>query len=570
MNAPAQSLDAARTDAGRLVAVLADDPAQADVWLLLGDGFVAAGQGAQAETAWRRALVVDPGRADAWTRLIPFLQNQGRLTATLEACLALDALQPDRLEALILASDCARSLCRFDALATVTARLEAKLAQAAALADWRPLSSLLYRHLFMPLSDDVWTRLARRVDQALNAQAAAEGGPFPRPSSIRPLTPGRRLRIGFASANFGDHPIGHVALSLFAALDRGRFEVLGFSRHDRRGEPGPYAARLEAGFDRLHQIGHLSPAEMARFIRDLGVDILVEIDGHMDKRGLETLAFRPAPVAAYWLGHAGGLGLSTVDWLIADAVTIPPGEEGAYAERVIRLPDVYHCADRHPIAASAGSRADWGLPADGFVFCAFNNIEKITAPVLALWMEILRRTPGSVLWLSTAARAVDRVANLRRLAQAHGVDPARLVCAERVTDKAMHLARHRLADLFLDTAVINASTTALDALWAGLPVLTTPGERFSGRIAAAMLTGLRLPELIRADAADFVNEAVRLAHDPAALAGLKARLAQALTTAPLFDVHRFARHLETALTTMWRVQVEGEPSPSAAVYTGGP
>lgn len=562
MNAAAQSLDAARTDAGRLVAILAADPAQSDALLLLGDGFAAAGRGAQAETAWRRALAVDPGRADAWTRLIPFLQNQGRLTAALEACLALDALQPDRLEALILASDCARSLCRFDALETVTARLEAKLAREAALADWRPLSSLLYRHLFMPLADDVWTRLARRVDQALNAQAAAEGGPFAH-LVLRPPAPGRRLRVGFASANFGDHPIGHVALSLFAALDRGRFEVLGFSRHDRRGEPGPYAARLEAGFDRLHQIGHLSPAGMARFIRSLGVDILVEIDGHMDKRGLETLAFRPAPVAAYWLGHAGGLGLSTVDWLIADAVVVPPGEEGRYAERVIRLPDVYHCADRHPIAADAGARADWGLPADGFVFCAFNNIEKITAPVFALWMEILRRTPGSVLWLSTSARAADRVANLRRLAQTHEVDPARLVCAERVADKAVHLARHRLADLFLDTAVINASTTALDALWAGLPVLTTPGERFSGRIAAAMLTGLRMPELIRADAADFVDEAVRLAGDPAALAALKARLADALATAPLFDVHRFARRLETALLTMWRTQTE-IASPSSA------
>lgn len=554
MTAPVRNLDARR-----IVAALADDPALADAWLLLGDGFAAAGRGAQAESAWRRALAVAPGRADGWTRLIPFLQSQGRLTAAMEACLALDALQPDRLEALILASDCARSLCQFDALEMVTARLEAKLAQEAALADWRPLSSLLYRHLFMPLSDDLWTRLARRVDQALNAQAAAAGGPFVHAAPLSPPGPERRLRVGFASANFGDHPIGHVALSLFAALDRGRFEVLGFSRHDRRGEPGPYAVRLEAGFDRLRQIAHLSPAEMARLIRGLGVDILVEIDGHMDKRGLETLAFRPAPVAAYWLGHAGGLGLSTVDWLIADAVTIPPGEEGTYAERVIRLPDVYHCADRHPIAADAGTRADWGLPADGFVFCAFNNVEKITAPVIALWMEILRRTPGSVLWLSTSARAVDRVANLRRLAQAHGVDPARLVCAERVADKAVHLARHRLADLFLDTAVINASTTALDALWAGLPVLTTPGERFSGRIAAAMLTGLRLPELIRADAADFVDEAVRLARDPAALAGLKAKLAAALTTAPLFDVHRFARHFEAALLAMRRARIEAAP-----------
>lgn len=533
-------------------------PGDADDWFARGAALQDAGDVAGAETAWRNALELNPRHGDALARLIGLYQGQGRLGEALDACLSLDALWPTRLEALLLASDIARSTLRFDRLATVLERLEERLERPEALEDWRPLSSLLYRHLFMPLSDERWRALAARVDGALTAQAKARGGPFPHrppPPSI-PAVP-RRLRIGYASANFGDHPIGHVTLSLFAAHDRGRFEVHGFSRHDRSREDVVYGARHPVGFDHFHQIGGMEPGRMAEAIHRMGIDILVEIDGHMDKRGLETLAFRPAPLQVYWLGHAGGLGMSFVDYLIADRVVIPPGEEAAHDERVVRLPDVYHCADRHPIAASAGTRRDWGLPEHGFVFCAFNNVEKITAPVFATWMDILRRVDGSVLWLSTSARARERMDNLHRMAAAHGVDPDRLIPAERVADKATHLARHRLADLFLDTAVINASTTALDALWAGLPVLTVPGERFSGRIAATMLEAVDMPDLVCGSVEEYAARAVALAADPEALAALKARLERSRMRAPLFDTRRFVRHLERGFIGMWARHVAG-------------
>lgn len=550
-----QTGDAARA-AGLLAAAAQEAPGEADVWFNLALALEGQGRAEAAERALRHALAAQPAHAGALARLAGRLSATGRQDEAMEAYLRLAVAQPGELGALILASDIARSVLRFERLPDIVSRLARRLDPPEAIDDWRPLSSLLYRDLFMPLPDGLWMRLARRIDALLGDQVRRQGGPLP--AAPRPAAAGRRLRIGYVSGNFGDHPIGHVTLSLFAAHDRGRFEVHGFSRRDRTAEPSGYGARHALGFDHLHQVGGLDPKGVAERIHALGIDILVEIDGHMDKSGLETLAFRPAPVQVFWLGHAGGLGCGGADYLIADAVVVPPGEEPRHRERVVRLPEAYHCADRHPIDAGAGTRADWGLPEDGVVYCAFNNVEKITGEVFRSWMRILAAVEGSVLWLTTSASATARMAHLRRHSAACGVDPRRLVCAERVAGKGLHLARHRLADLFLDTLVINASTTALDALWAGLPVLTVAGERFSGRIAETMLRAVGLPDLVCPTLAAFEERAVALGHDAAARAALKARLAANRTTHPLFDVHRFARHLEAAFARMWARHEAGE------------
>lgn len=528
-----------------------------EVWLDLAQALDAAGAPLERQVvACRGALVTAPAHPGALARLGGLMERLGRPRDALAGYRRLAVVEPERLDALILASDLARSLQQFETVEEITGWLVRRLGRDVAV-DWRPLSSLLYRDLFMPLPSTLLDRLARQVDQGLASEAVA-APPLP-PAVPRAWGHGRRLRIGYASANFGDHPIGQVMQSLVEAHDRGRFEIHGFSRRNRLDEPASYARRLAAGFDHFHSVEGLTPDALAARVRTLGIDILVEIDGHMDKRGLEVLARRPAPLQVFWLGHAGGLGLSSVDYLVADRVVLPPGEEGRYREQVVRLPEVYHCADRHPIAADAGRRSDWGLPEEAVVFCGFNNVEKITAPVFAAWMRLLRRVKGSVLWLSTSERARDRVTHLRRLAAGFGVAPQQLICAERVTDKSLHLARQRHADLFLDTLVINASTTALDALWAGLPVLTVAGGRFPSRIAATMLAAIGLDDLVCPTLAAYEERAAALAADAESRAALAARLTANRLDHPLFDVHRFARHLEAAYAGMWARHAAGVP-----------
>jgi predicted O-linked N-acetylglucosamine transferase (SPINDLY family) len=408
-----------------------------------------------------------------------------------------------------------------------------------AIDDVQILKFFAYRRVFTPALDRFAGRLERRIAALL--------------LPVRPAWPARRrsdgqMTIGYLSSGFGDHPIGHVARDLFAAHDRSGFRVLGFSGRDRSAEAAPFAAAIRAGFDAFHEIGELPPAAAAARIAAEGVEILISLDQHMDWRGAtsatEILALRPAPVQVAWLGVAAGTGQPCVDYLLADAVTVPEGEEGLYAEAVLRLPGCYHCASPHAIAGAVPSRAECGLPETGIVFAGFNNIEKIERSAFEAWMAILRNVPESVLWLTNQRRFRSTEANLRREAAAHGVAGDRLVFAHRLPDKAAHLARHALADLLLDSFTINASTTALDALWAGLPVLTKRGDRFPARLSETFLRSLGLGELVAPDRDAFVRLAVALAEDAPRRAGLKARLRMAVATGTLFDIAGFARKLE--------------------------
>jgi predicted O-linked N-acetylglucosamine transferase (SPINDLY family) len=280
------------------------------------------------------------------------------------------------------------------------------------------------------------------------------------------------------------------------------------------------------------------------------------------------MALRPAPVQVFWLGHAGGLAVDACDYLIADRVTVPPGEEGRYRQRIVRLPDIYHVASPHPIAPNVPTRAQCGLPERGFVFCAFNNPEKIDETAVAAWMAILGDVPGSVLWLSDPGNFASRHANLRAAAAGHGIDPARLVFAGWTPDKDTHLARHAHAGLLLDSFTLNASTTALDALWAGCPVLTLRGNDFASRIAETMLRAVGLDEMVCAGMAEYRARAVALARDPGALTAVRAKLAANRATEPLFDVNRFARHLGAAFVRMWERHRAGEAARGFEVTTG--
>ena len=370
-----------------------------------------------------------------------------------------------------------------------------------------------------------------------------------------------RIRVAYLSADFHDHATAYLMAGLFEAHDKMRFETTAFSFGPD--SQGAMRARLEKAFDRFIDIRGLSDRDAALLLRELEIDIAVDLKGSTRDARPGILAFRPAPVQLNYLGYPGTMGASTIDYILADRFVIPADAHSHYSEKVVTLPDSYQCNDaKRRISDETPTRQAAGLPGTGFVFCCFNNNFKITPAVFDIWMRLLTLVAGSVLWLIEDNDAAMR--NLRQEAESRGVAAERLVFAPRVA-LADHLARHRLADLFLDTLPCNAHTTASDALWAGLPLVTCLGSSFAGRVAASLLNAVGLPELITRTLDEYEALALALAADPARLAGLKTKLAANRLTAPLFDTERFCRHLESAYETMAQRARRGEPPASFAV-----
>ncbi|MBY0510423.1 MAG: hypothetical protein K2P94_09740, partial [Rhodospirillaceae bacterium] len=355
-----------------------------------------------------------------------------------------------------------------------------------------------------------------------------------------------KIRIGYYSADFYAHATSYLMAGLFELHDRTAFEITAFSFGPDTQDAMQH--RVTAAFDRFIDVRATSDAGVAALSRELRIDIAVDLKGYTQGDRMNIFAERAAPVQANFLGYPGTVGAPWMDYIIADAVVLPEAHRAHYAEKVVTLPGSYQVNDgRRVISARVFTRAELGLPEDGFIFCCFNHSAKILPDVFDIWMRILRSVPGSVLWLlKDYAPAAD---NLRKEAEKRGVDGARLVFAPRLP-LADHLARLRAADLFLDTLPYNAHTTCSDALWAGVPVLTRKGAAFAGRVAASLLTAVGLPELIVATAAEYERLAVTLAADSNRLAQLRRKLAANRATAPLFDTPRFARHLEEAYARM--------------------
>jgi predicted O-linked N-acetylglucosamine transferase (SPINDLY family) len=314
--------------------------------------------------------------------------------------------------------------------------------------------------------------------------------------------------------------------------------------------------RLEAAFDRFIDARMMDDRAVAERMRDDGIDIAVDLKGYTANNRAGIFAYRGAPVQVAYLGFPATMGAPFIDYVIADRHVIPPQLESTYSEKVVRLPHCYQVNDRQRrIAEPAPTRAEAGLPDRGFVFCSFNNSYKIRPDMFDVWMRLLHALEGSVLWLLEDNSGA--VTNLRRAAEARGIPASRLIFAPRVPlDR--HLARHRLADLFLDTFPVNAHTTASDALWAGLPLVTLRGQTFVSRVAASLLTTIGLPELVTDTLADYEALALELARAPRTLAGLKDRLERDRLTTPLFDTDRFRRDIESAYATMYERCLRGE------------
>jgi predicted O-linked N-acetylglucosamine transferase (SPINDLY family) len=365
-----------------------------------------------------------------------------------------------------------------------------------------------------------------------------------------------RIRVAYLSADFHDHATAHLAAGLFEHHDRARFETfaVSFGPDDR----SAMRQRLERAFGRFIDVRGKTDQAIAELVRRHEIDIAVDLKGVTLGARPGVLARRPAPLQVNYLGYPGTMGAPYIDYLIADAFVVPPDGEGAYSEKVVRLPDCYQINDAtRPVAQAPPSRAQAGLPPDAFVFCCFNNNYKITPDLFDVWMRLLRAVEGSVLWLLEGNAHAP--GNLRREAQARGVAADRLVFAPRLADLDAHLARHRLADLFLDTHYCNAHTTASDALWAGLPLLTCAGATFASRVAGSLLHAVGLPELVTHSLADYEALALTLARDEILLADVRDRLARNRLTVPLFDTARTTRAIEQAFTAMWERHKGNEP-----------
>jgi protein O-GlcNAc transferase len=369
-----------------------------------------------------------------------------------------------------------------------------------------------------------------------------------------------RIRIAYVSEDFRRHPTSYLMMDLWEQHDRQRFEIIAISL--RRAEDSDVGRRAKAAFDRFVDASALQDAAIAQLMRELEVDVAVDLMGYTGGVLHPIFARRPAPVQVNYLGYPGTLGSSDADYLIADEFLIPKAERVRYSEQIVYLPGTYQPNDRGRGTSPVPFRADCALPRNAFVWCCFNNAYKFNPPLFDIWCRLLAAVNDSVLWLVAGAKESEK--NLRVEAAARHIDPARLIFAPNVSNSD-HVARIALADLCLDTGPVNGATTTSDALWAGVPVVTCAGRSFVSRMAGSLLNGVGLPELITTSWQEYEGLALALARNPDRLAALRARLRESRSTSRLFDTSRVCRHLESAYLTMWQRAQQGQPPCSFAV-----
>lgn len=595
---------------GRALALRPDYP---DALNNHGNALLTQGQAEQAEGQFLRALAIQPDHVQALNNLGNALVEQGRHAEAVTAYSRALAVRPDDGDALANLGAAQTALGRAnEALATLNRAVEVapRLALAhfnmgnlmvdrnqheVAVAAYRQVLALQPDHVaaeakmrsqMQHLCD--WTEPGAAARLGVETGAitpfgllAVEDDParqlirarkwaaekFRIVSSYQPARPATRparLRLGYFGADFHDHATMYLMSGLLREHDRSAFEVIIYSYGQTR--TGEMRERAQTSVDAFHDVAGWPDRQIVELAHQHALDIAVDLKGYtLDSRS-GLFQHRLAPVQVNWLGYPGTMGADFIDYMLADPVVIPADERPHVSEHVIRLPHSYQPNDdRRPIAGTGGTRADHDLPDGAFVFCCFNNTWKLGPAEFSIWMRLLDAVPGSVLWLF---RSNDRAeVNLRAEAERRGVDAARLVFAPNLPH-ADHLARLRHADLFLDTFAYNAHTTASDALWAGVPLVTRQGRSFAARVASSLLTAVDLPDLITQDEAGYEALALALARDPARLAELRNRLAANRTTAPLFDSRRFARAFESGLRQAWERWFDGLPPDDIDVTVG--
>ena len=508
--------------------------------------FQALGQYAEALQYADNAIAVDQGYANAFFirgDALAKLDRQDEAAQSYERGLAID---PDHRYAFGTSVGAYLAACNWERVEALLPIIEEKIAAAKdVIAPFTLLS--------LPISPATQLVCARHFVRHQWSRVAPIG----------PLTRRRadKIKVAYLSADFRRHPVGHGIVGILEQHDRSRFEVHGISHAMDDGSA--IRARIMAAFDHVHDVRERSDRDTAALLHQLAIDIVVDLGGHTEGSRPGILAHRPAPIQVNYFGYPGSTGADFIDYVMADRIVLPFDQQPYFSEKIVHLPDSYQANDsKRQTAEPAPTRADIGLPDDAFVFTCFNNAYKLSRPVIEVWTRLLKACPNSMLWLYYINDSAQ--ANLQQELISHGVDPSRVTLAPRV-EQPDHLARLRLADLFLDTLPYNAHTTASDALWAGVPVVTCLGPTFAGRVAASLLQAVGLPELITNSLEDYEALAQKLAGDPALLGSLRERLAQTRLSHPLFDTARLTRHIESAYATMMDTWQRGEPPKSFSV-----
>jgi len=494
----------------------------------------------EALASYQKAIALQPDFADAYNNMGNILSNLGRYE---EAVTAYDkglTLQPEDSEARSMRYSAKMHLCDWSNVEAERDRL--------LVAIERGLIANPFVALALSPSVEDHLRCARKFSQVR----------FP---AVEPLWRGEiyrhdRIRLAYVSGDFREHPIAYLTAGMYEHHDRSRFEVtaVSFGPEQERG----IRHRLQGAFEHFIDVRTKSDQEIAALLREREIDIAVDLVGFLENARTRVFACRAAPIQVNYIGFPGTLGADYFDYIIADPTVVPPEHVAFYSEKVAWLPDAYLPTDAtRPVAELTPTRNELGLPERGFVFCAFNLSYKINPAMFDVWMRLLREVEGSVLWLREYNPVATR--NLRAEAERRGVAPERLIFAPRAPLAADHLARQRQADLFLDTVPYNAHTTATEALWVGLPVLTWLGTSFAGRVAGSLNRAVGMPELVTTSLAEYEALALKIATDPALCTELKQKLARNRQTHPLFDTARFTRHIETAYATMWQAYQDGRP-----------
>jgi predicted O-linked N-acetylglucosamine transferase (SPINDLY family) len=525
---------------------LAASPANAKAQLELGGILRRQGLWKEAIAAYRTAIANGADTAESNYNLAAALEMRNRLDEARTGYRCALQLDPDFVQAELGLVHVCQHMCDWEELDRRIHRLRSRLDQ--------PVLPALSPFAFLSLpgvSAAQQRRVAERwaQDRFRPPADSRRGGPRPAGQWLDD-----RIRLGYLSADFHDHATAYLLAEAIELHDRRRFHVTAYSHGlDKSGD---MRRRLTMAFDEFVDMQTMSFSDSAQRIERDGIDILIDLKGYTQNTRSDILAFRPAPVQVNFLGYPGTMGADFIDYLVTDGFVTPPESARHYSEALAYLPDCYQPNDRKRPIGARPRRSECGLPDTGVVFCCMNRTYKINAPVFDPWCRLLAEVDGSVLWLHKSNRWADE--NLRREAAARGLEPERLVFAEKQS-LARHLGRLQLADLFLDTLPYNAHTTASDALWCGVPVITCAGETFAARVAGSLLSALDLGELITDNLEDYFRLALRLAREPAALAAVKSKLARNRPTAPLFDTPRYVRNLESLFAEMHRRRLAGEP-----------
>jgi protein O-GlcNAc transferase len=559
------------------------NPGHADAYNNLGSAFFKLGRHAEAIEYYGQALRVDPNHAGALNNLGGALHAQGRVTEAIRCYRQALYLNPNYATAFNNLGTALFEQWQYDDACQCFQNALQLNPQ-----DHAYRLNLVHIRQHLCLWENQ-AELARQVIEGVehDVPTGTPAAPFSFMTLPTPTTPGQQLQcarkharslshgqrvalaprtstprrggkskitLGYLSAGFLGHPMAYLTAELFEKHDRENFEVLAYSYSGDDGSD--IRRRLVAAFDRFHDVRELSALAAAQRIAADEVDILIDLQGYTGAHRTAILALQPAPIQVQYLGYPGTMGGDFIDYLLVDDFIVPPGQQPYFTEHLVHLPGCYLVNDgKRAMASPAPVRAECGLPESGFVFCDFNNSYKITPEMFDIWMRLLKAVPGSVLWLLEGNRFSRP--NLCQEAEARGVPTERLVFAPRCS-MPEHLARHCLADLFLDTYPVCGHTTASESLWAGCPVLTMAGETFISRVAGSLLRSLGLSELVTTSFEEYEALALRLARDRDLLAEVRARLAVNRTTAQVFDSTRFTRNLEQAYRTMWALFKAGD------------